>query len=865
MKDTPAIVKELREKEKQGNLLHSVQSPQRSTTAQEKITDTQQVSSLILDQTDSTINNINRFFDLETQYRTIFENYTIAITIADEQERIFSWNKYAEELLNMTEKELYLLPVKTLYPPEEWKRIRKENVRKKGIKYRMQTRLKPKDKTILDIELSLCILRGVGGKSVGSIGIIKDISELKKTERQLIESETRYRTIFENSAVAITLTDSEERIISWNNYAEHLLDMHAEDLYLKPVHELYPIDEWKKIRAENVREKGMQHHLETKIIKKDNTLLDIDISLSVIKNNEGTIVGSIGIIKDISQQKETERRINTLLKNADDEIYLIDKKFRYLLVNNAFLKLFQVTNDMVLGQTIDMIHEKPIADELKKTLSKVFQKKETHRDEYKIDNTWYLRTFSPIKDTFTNEITAVLVITRDITTRKQAEETLTKSEKKYRTIFDNSPQIIMLLDHIGTLLDANSRVYDWLGYEPLEISGQKIHQLPFLGPTEQKKVQTKFQQRSHGKNIEPYEIICTTKNGCTRIGQVHAAPIYDQQHTFTGEIVMISDITHHRHTEETLIRSEERFKLLYEKAPVPFHTLSPDGIINNVNEKWTQLMGYTPKEVIGKPIFTFIHEDEQEQAIKSFKKKLASQESYPGGNERTFITKDNKERTFVIHDFLSYTSDNKIKFIHTAMEDITEHKKVWDDLVKSEEKYRILAETSADGVFTTDTLGRLTYINPAMEKLLGRRKSQILATPFREYLADTSIYLFQQTMLDIRKHDKKLEGIDFELVHENGYIIPAEANISPLMKEGIFVGIECALRDISERKKVEQELKKSEKLRTEFMNIAAHELKSPVTPIKGYLELIECDKNATDQLKNWARIGLRNAERLLRL
>jgi PAS domain S-box-containing protein len=328
---------------------------------------------------------------------------------------------------------------------------------------------------------------------------------------------------------------------------------------------------------------------------------------------------------------------------------------------------------------------------------------------------------------------------------------------------------------------------------------------------------------------------------------------------------MISDITDQRTMEETLRRSEERFKLLYEKAPVAFHTLTPKGIISNVNETWCHIMGYTKEEVIGKPIFTFIHEDEQEQAQLSFHAKLKSQKEYPGGHERVFITKDGQERIFVIHDFFSYTSTNKVKFIHTTMEDFTEHKKVWTDLVKSEEKYRILAETSADGVFTTDTLGRLTYINPAMEKLLGRRKGKILATPFRNYLGEDSIYDFQQTMLDVRKKDEKTEGVELEVVHEDGFVVPVEANMSPLKKEGKFVGIECSLRDISERKRVEQELLKSEKLRTEFMNIAAHELKSPVTPIKGYLELIESDKNASEQIKNWARIGLRNSDRLLRL
>ena len=64
-------------------------------------------------------------------------------------------------------------------------------------------------------------------------------------------------------------------------------------------------------------------------------------------------------------------------------------------------------------------------------------------------------------------------------------------------------------------------------------------------------------------------------------------------------------------------------------------------------------------------------------------------------------------------------------------------------------------------------------------------------------------------------------------------------------------------------KKIENELKKSEKLKTEFMNIAAHELKSPVTPIKGYLDLILSDKNTSEQVKKWASISKRNAERLL--
>jgi signal transduction histidine kinase len=75
----------------------------------------------------------------------------------------------------------------------------------------------------------------------------------------------------------------------------------------------------------------------------------------------------------------------------------------------------------------------------------------------------------------------------------------------------------------------------------------------------------------------------------------------------------------------------------------------------------------------------------------------------------------------------------------------------------------------------------------------------------------------------------------------------------------------CTIRDITERRKIEDELKKSERLKTEFMNIAAHELRSPVTPIKGYLDLIISDKNASKRVKDWAKVSLRNTERLLKL
>jgi len=993
MKDEPEIVKILKEEEKLGILQEKAQGTCENLQMIEKSAD---------DDADKTYcfadDNIQRtesdieLEKIEDTYRTIFENYAIGVTLADKNERIISWNKYAEELLNMSEKDLFKIPVSSLYPPEEWKRIRAENVRKKGIKYQMETKMIRKDKGPFDVELSLCILKGVGGKTVGSVGIIKDITKLKRTERELKESEKRYRTIFENSAVAITLTDENERIISWNKYAEKLLCMNKNDLSLKPVESLYSPEEWKKIRAENIRQKGMQHHLETKILRKNNEPLDVDISLSVIKDNKGKVIGSIGVIRDISERKEVERRLNSVMEYAGDSIYLIDRNYQYILVNNELVSRFNLTKEQLLGKTINDLHSPEKSKEFIDKINQVFENGKPIKDEHtREDKKWFLRTLSPVKDYMTGQITAVLVISKDITDLKKTEKVLFEKEKKYRTIFELSPEAIILLDKKGTLLDANGRTCNWLGYKSEEIIGKNLFKLPFLPEESKVKVKEKIIQRMLGEKIAPYELDFITKNGKKRIGMIQATPLKDEKGVIATDLVVIADVTERKKMEEemrikdsaiassinaigiinlegnltyannsflhiwgykkeekilgkpiiqfwkskgkyvevmdalvtkggwfgeligkrkdestfhvqlsanmitdesekpicmmtsfvditehkqaikALSESEEKFRVVLENSPDMIYQLNINtNTYDYVSPSSIKILGYSPEEILSfglKKMNSFVHKDDR-KVLKDHFKKLVSR----NGEKETiqvleYRIKHKNLGYRWVSDIRSVIFDEKNKAVAIVgnAKDVTEQKKGWDELVKSEEKYRVLAETSADGVFTTDALGRLTYINPSLEKLMGRRKSKILATSFKEYLSESSVYSFQQVMVDIRKNDKKMENIELEITHGEGYEIPVEANIAPLKKEGGFVGIECTVRDISERERVVRELKKSENLRTEFMNIAAHELKSPVTPIKGYLELIESDKDVDEKIRKWAKIALRNAERLLLL
>ncbi|MEE8424114.1 MAG: ATP-binding protein, partial [Thermodesulfobacteriota bacterium] len=132
-------------------------------------------------------------------------------------------------------------------------------------------------------------------------------TETKEYTKQLRESEERFRIIFESSPVAIILTNEEERIVSWNKFTEDLLNMSRDDLYLKPVSFLYPREEWEKIRSLNIKKTGIRQQLETVIIRKDGSQFDVDVSINVLKDADGEVTGSIGIIRDISERKKAER------------------------------------------------------------------------------------------------------------------------------------------------------------------------------------------------------------------------------------------------------------------------------------------------------------------------------------------------------------------------------------------------------------------------------------------------------------------------------------------------------------------------------------------------------------------------------
>ncbi len=311
--------------------------------------------------------------------------------------------------------------------------------------------------------------------------------ERKKAERQLQVAEQRYRTIFENSAVAIMMVGRDERLVSWNSFTEQLLGLSSAELLGKPIESLYPVTEWQRIRAMSIRQKGMQHHLETQMVHKSGEVIDVDISISMLRDPDGMPTGSIGVVRDITERKqieialrESEKRFRQVVANAKEWIWEVDADGLYTYVGPMVEKILGYKPEEVLRKKHihDFFHPDD-AESLKACVAEIFtrrdvfsefQTRNVHKDGRVI---WLMRSGVPIFDDH-QQLIGYRGADVDVTDRMRVHEILDRKQKNLEAIFDAAPAGMLLVDEHVAVTRANEAVRQMSGKDYHEIIGSNL-------------------------------------------------------------------------------------------------------------------------------------------------------------------------------------------------------------------------------------------------------------------------------------------------------------------------------------------------------------------------------------------------------
>jgi len=276
----------------------------------------------------------------------------------------------------------------------------------------------------------------------------------------------------------------------------------------------------------------------------------------------------------------------------------------------------------------------------------------------------------------------------DITDQVLLEEALRDSEERFSLAFKTSPYAITITKpENGQFLDINDAFTTMTGYTRKEALNSTSLSLDlWLNPEDREKV---LKNAREGKKIASQEFEFKKKNGeiLTGLFSTDILSLKGRQYLLSS----INDISERKTAEKSIRESEARFKWLYDRAPIPYHILSPDGFIMDVNQRWCEVLGYSKEDAIGKEIFSFIADEEQEAARASFKKKKKSKQTFIDGSERRYRTKDGHIRTFKTFDNYVIDSKKNITLIQTTIEDITEHKQAEESHQRALERLRSLA------------------------------------------------------------------------------------------------------------------------------------------------------------------------------
>ncbi|MGA3290085.1 MAG: PAS domain S-box protein [Candidatus Bathyarchaeia archaeon] len=461
------------------------------------------------------------------------------------------------------------------------------------------------------------------------LGIVTDITERKKNEQTLNESEEKYRKLFEKSMDAIFVVDIESGIIvDCNNAASKLVDREKSELVGQHQSIITPKEqmdgEFARVFKQHLRDQIST--LETQIIRKTGEIRDVAVRDTIIELNGKKLMQ--GTFRDISERKlmqhaleESEEKFRTITNSVKDAIILIDDKAEVVYWNPAAEKMFGYSNAEAIGKEIhELVVPKTMSVESREYIRiGVKQFASTGSGAFTNGNVELLGqrkdgTEFPVKLSITpiklqGKWSAVGVV-KEITERKQAEQKLREAEKRYHALFNEAPLGVLVIDpQTEKPVEFNDVAHTQLGYSREEFLKLCISDFEAKETAGETRAHVARMVREGGNEFETKH---RTKNGEIRNVLVNTKAVELVGKTFL--YCVFHDITEIRKVQDALMESESQYRQLVNVAQEGIWVLDNSYRTVFVNPQITEMLGFAQSELVGKSLFDFLDKKDNEQA-----------------------------------------------------------------------------------------------------------------------------------------------------------------------------------------------------------------------------------------------------------
>ncbi|MGZ3751164.1 MAG: PAS domain S-box protein [Mucilaginibacter sp.] len=548
---------------------------------------------------------------------------------------------------------------------------------------------------------------------------------------------------------------------------------------------------------------------------------------------------------------KSEEKYRSLIEHASDAIYIVDFKGYFTDVNNSMCKMTGYSRDELLHMKVEDIID---PEELK-----VDPVKHGPRDpdECIMRERVLLRKDGSL---FTAEINvkmfhddSVLVIARDVTSRKKMENELREAELKFRTIADKSMVGVYIFQQ-GKFVYVNPRFAEIFGYEPHELVGTYpvdtiIHQT--FRDTVRENVRKRMEEEVGSIH---YEVMGLKKDGSANWVEFYGnRALIGSDPTIIGTML---DITERKQAEEELRSSEQKYKLLFESSPMPLWMIAKDNLtIIATNDAAARLYGYSRDELINMSVTTLRPPDDRERQLAGSVNGTSAEASDMG--VVTHLKKDGTPMyvQIIANDIIFEGRAVRLSFTN----DITEKLKAEESLQKSEANLKTILNTTDTAYALFDTnLAVLAFNQKATEFV----RTQYNHTPSKgDKLADYfPVERFPQFM-GFAKEVLQGRNIGYEVDYPQRGAGASwfDVRLSPITNDRKeILGMLMALYDITERKTTENDLKNAyTRIQNQINSIKgmawkqSHLMRSPLANLKALAAMLKEHPADTESLAHF--------------
>jgi two-component system cell cycle sensor histidine kinase/response regulator CckA len=448
--------------------------------------------------------------------------------------------------------------------------------------------------------------------------------------------------------------------------------------------------------------------------------------------------------------------------------------------------------------------------------------------------------------------------------RKRNKEAFQKTEQRYRSFFENARDVIYTLSEEGAFTSLNPAFETVTGWSRTEWIGKSLQSI--VHPDDWPAELALLERMLNGETPPRHEVRVRLSSGKYLVVESMVTPQF-QDGKFIGVFGIARDITERKRSQQALRQSEQRYRCLVENALDVVFSLSPEGMFTALNGAFEAITGWSRDKWLGKFFAPIIHPDDLPIALARFQSVLRGEKTplY----ELRILAKTGEYR---VGQFTStpQIEGGKVVSILGIGRDVTERKqteealresekkyrKLYDESKKSEAIYRSLLHSSADAIVIYDLEGKAKYVSPAFTKIFGWTLEEVEGERI-PFLPESER---EATMAGIKKiieTGEAIQGFETKRYAKDGRLI--DVNISGSRyddHEGKPAGMLVVLRDTSEKKRLEVQLRSAQKMEAlgTLAGGIAHNFNNLLMTIQGNASLMLLDADSShphyENLKN---------------